>query len=147
MKMQDILLIGAGIYILGQYLSGYAAKNFAVKSAKLRVSRLTVEGIEGQVIMSVENATPAPVPIQSITGEILYTGSPVASFVSPESFEIAANAVTQLPPILFSVPFLGLSRAAINAISTGQWATFATIRGIARTGGVNIPFSYPLSPF
>lgn len=147
MKLQDILLIGAGVYILSQYVAGYAAKNFTVKSAKLRISNLTVTGVDGQVIMSVQNTTPAPVPIQSIAGEILYSGTPVASYVVNQPFTIEAESTTTLPPIAFSVPFLGLSRAITQAIATGDWATYATIRGIARAGGVNIPFSYPLSPF
>lgn len=147
MKLQDILLIGAGAYLLSQYAAGYAAKNFAVRSAKLRIGAITPTGLEGQVIMSVENSTPAAVPIQSIMGEILYSGTAIANFVVPEPFRLDSNAVTQLPPISFSVPFTGLSRAVIDAIATGNWATYATVRGIARAAGVNIPFSYPLSPF
>lgn len=147
MNLKDLLLPAILVYIIGKAAAGYAYKNFELASAKLRLGRLEPGGLNGRVLISVKNSTPAPVSIQAITGEVLYNNSPIASFISTQPFTIAANSTTQIPDIAFFIPFEGLTTTIIQAITSGQWQTFATLKGVARAAGLNIPFSYPLTPF
>jgi len=145
-KLKDVGLIAAGLYLASKAFAAYAYDNFQVISAKIKLQQPTYQGLTGKVVLTIENKTEIPVTVQSLSGRVLYNNSPLAQYLVSQSFTIQPNSQTS-QDISFFVPYADLSNTLTSAITSGQFSTFATIEGAAKVGGVVIPFSYPLSPF
>jgi len=145
-SLERIGLIAAGLYLASKAFASYAYDNFQVVSAKIKLQPPSYQGITGKVVLTIENKTDIPVTVQSLSGRVLYNNSPLAQYLVSQTFTIQPKAQTS-QDISFFVPYADLSATLTDAITSGQFSTFATIEGSAKVGGVVIPFSYPLSPF
>lgn len=145
LNIKDLALIGGGLYILGKVAGNYAYERFSLKGARVKFGNLNWEGVSGQIFLEIENQTAVPVTIQSIAGQVKYTGISVANYNITAPFTIQPNGST-VQAVSFFIPYEGVATTVSNAIATGEFSTYALIEGVARVAGVNIPFSYPLSP-
>lgn len=146
LQIKDVLIYAGIAYLASKYLANYAYDNFILQKTRLKFGQMNLNGINGKVFLTVENKTAIPVHIQSVVGELLYSGNKIADFSELSGFTIAEKTTSEID-INFFIPYNTLSSSLSNIIASKQFLTYATIKGVARSANINIPFDMPVSPF
>lgn len=139
------LLIGGVGYLLVKYLGGYAYQNISFGMPKVRFGQPNLNGINATLSMPITNKTAVSIPIDSIIGSVLYSGQPIAQFSQIQPFQIPDGKTTTVEIGVY-IPFQGAAQSLVNIIASGNFSTYAVLKGTVRSAGVNIPFEQSVSP-
>ena len=131
-------LIGIGIYLALQKGVSFVASQFAVLTPRINFTNITFNGVQANVIVPIQNNTPASVPVQSLQGVIKYGNQVLSNVNLKQPTTIGANSTVDLT-IDFYIDYAIVGGGIINIINSGNYVSNFFFEGQAVVGGLVIP--------
>ena len=133
-------LIGVGLYLALQKGAGFIAQQFQVLTPRINFQNPTFQGIQADVIVPIQNNTPASVPLDSLVGVVKYGTQALASVNINQAITIDANTTIDIP-IDFDINYAQVGSSLINIINGGNYSSNFIFQGQAVVAGIVIPIN------
>lgn len=150
MKLFPYILIGgaAALYLSKASNMGAAVKKLQFGNPKIKLGKVTLLNVEAEISIDVFNPTTTDIPVDYLTGNILYNGRQLSRFnVDGKATRLSIRAQSTTK-VVFTVivsninGITTLSQIIANLINGGNQPIVLQVQGTFYALGVEVPFGF-----